>query len=56
MINALNYTVWHPVSHECKAIFKCLTNRHGRWADAAATVGPNWQPELQIENKPKHHD
>ena len=37
----------------CKAFLTCSA---GRWADTAATVQPNWQSELPIENKTKLHD
>ena len=36
----------------CKAFLVCST---GHWSDTAATVEPNWWPELQKENKTKHH-
>ena len=36
----------------CKAFLKCST---GRWADTAATVQPNWEPELPKEKKRKHN-
>ena len=44
--------VWSVVIF-CQAFFKCST---GRWADTAATVQPNWEPEFQKDSITKHHD
>ena len=45
--------VVHSVMILCQEILPCST---GQCADAAATVQPNWQPELHIQYKTKLHD